>query len=122
MLRRLAIAISFMTALNSDAQVTIPRADASLRMPPGTRTNDKGHMVSSRGLRDTTEFFANQLERLGIATHQIGPYRVGGAELTRFISQTPPTPWLAIHVLRVAGKTLIFVVPRPPLDERRPRQ
>jgi hypothetical protein len=40
-----------------------------------------------------------------------------GAELTRFISQTPSTPWLAIHVLRAAGKTLIFFVPRQPLDE-----
>jgi hypothetical protein len=43
----------------------------------------------------------------------VGPYRVRGAELTRFLSETPSTPWLAIHVLRTSGKTLIFFVPRP---------
>jgi len=37
---------------------------------------------------------------------------VRGVELTRFLSQTPSTPWLAIHLLRTAGKTLIFFVPR----------
>ena len=49
---------------------------------------------------------------------QIGPTRIRGAELTRFISTTPTTPWLAIHILRSAGKTLIFFVPRQSLDER----
>ena len=47
------------------------------------------------------------------AVQQIGPYGVRGLELTRFVSQTPSTSWLAIHVLRTNGKILIFFVTRP---------
>jgi hypothetical protein len=89
------------------------RADPDLRMPPGTRTDAQGQLVSGRGLRDTSDFLAKELARRGIAVQQIGPYGVRGVELTRFLSQTPSTPWLAIHVLRTGGKTLIFLVPRP---------
>ena len=39
--------------------------------------------------------------------------RVKGVEVTRFVSTTSTTPWLAIHILRTAGKTLIFFVDRP---------
>ncbi len=90
----------------------IATADAPVRMPPGTRA-EGDHQVSGRGLRDTTDFIAKELDRRGIAFDQVGPYTVRGVELTRFVSRTPTTPWLAIHVLRVAGKTLIFFVPRP---------
>lgn len=87
-------------------------AAPDIKLPPGTRSMDD-HYVSGRGLRDSTDFIAKQLSQRGIAVEQIGPYRVRGVELTRFLSQAPATPWLAIHVLRVAGKTLIFFVPRP---------
>lgn len=107
MLRRFALAISFITALVAGAQ-----ADTALTMPPGTRKTDAGQLVSGRGLRETTEYFAKQLTRLGVANRQIGPYRFRGADLTRFLSDSPSTTWLAIHILRTAGKTLIFVVPR----------
>jgi hypothetical protein len=89
------------------------RIDPDLRMPPGTRTDAQGQLVSGRGLRDTSDFLARELTRRGIAVQQVGPYGVRGVELTRFISQTPSTPWLAIHVLRTGGKTLIFLVTRP---------
>jgi hypothetical protein len=88
------------------------QAEPDLRMPPGTRTDAQGQLVSGRGLRDTSDFLAKELARRGIAVQQIGPYGVRGVELTRFLSQTPSTPWLAIHVLRTGGKTLIFLVPR----------
>jgi hypothetical protein len=88
-------------------------APADIRLPPGTRADAQGVLVSGSGLRETTDFLARELAARGIATHQIGPYRVRGAELTRFLSETPATPWLAIHVLRTGGKTLIFFVPRP---------
>jgi hypothetical protein len=87
-------------------------AEAPVRMPPGTRA-EGDHQISGRGLRDTTDFIAKELERRGIAVDQIGPYGVRGVEVTRFVSRVATTPWLAIHVLRVAGKTLIFFVPRP---------
>jgi hypothetical protein len=87
-------------------------ADPDVRLPPGTRTDASGQLVSSRGLRDTTDAIAKDLARRGVTAKQIGPYRVRGVELTRFLSETPATTWLAIHVVRVAGKTLIFFVPR----------
>ena len=92
---------------------TPARAEPPVRVPPGTRADATGQLVSSRGLRDTTDFLAKELAARGIAATQIGPSRVRGVELTRFVSQTPQTPWLAIHVLRASGKTLIFFVARP---------
>lgn len=91
----------------------VARAEPELRMPPGTRTDGQGQLISGRGLRDTSDFLAKELARRGIAVQQIGPYGVRGVELTRFVSQTASTPWLAVHVLRTGGKTLIFLVPRP---------
>ena len=99
--------------LSALCATTISQAETDVRLPPGTRTDAHGQLVSGRGLRDTTDFVARELDRRGIATQRIGPYGVRGVELTRFISQTPSTPWLAIHVLRTGGKTLIFFVPRP---------
>ena len=91
----------------------VAAADPDVRMPPGTRTDASGQLVSGRGLREATDFIAKELERRGISIDQIGPYRERGVELTRFVSRTPSTPWLAIHILRKDGKTLIFFVPRP---------
>ena len=88
------------------------RAD-DVRLPPGTRKDAQtGELISGRGLRETTDFVAKDLARAGIAADQVGPSRVRGVELTRFVSRSPATPWLAIHVLRTAGKTLIFFVSR----------
>jgi hypothetical protein len=88
-------------------------ADPDIKLPPGTRKDPAGHYIAGRGLRDSTDFIAKQLSKAGISVEQIGPYRVRAVELTRFVSQSPGTPWLAIHVLRSAGKTMIFFVPRP---------
>ena len=99
--------------------VVLPLAPArgdsppDVKLPPGTRADASGQLVSSRGLRDTTDFLARELDRRGIAVTRIGPVRVRGVELTRFLSQTASTPWLAIHVLRTSGKTMIFFVARP---------
>jgi hypothetical protein len=88
-------------------------ADPDLRLPPGTRkVAGESHHVSGRGLRETTDLMTKELAKRGIAVEQVGPYRVRAVELTRFVSQTQSTTWLAIHVVRLAGKTLIFFVPR----------
>lgn len=87
-------------------------ADPGVRLPPGTRKAPEGHYIAGRGLRDSTDFISKELSRRGISVEQIGPYRVRGVELTRFISQSESTSWLAIHIVRMAGKTLIFFVPR----------
>lgn len=90
----------------------LARGDADLRLPPGTRSDAQGQTISGRGLRETSDFLAAELRRQGIAVQQIGPYGVRGVELTRFLSQTPSTRWLAIHVVRTGGKTMIFFVTR----------
>jgi hypothetical protein len=96
-------------------QVALAHADKpDIKLPPGTRADASGQLVSTRGLRDTTDFIAKELDRRGIAVTKVGPIRVRGVELVRFLSQTPSTPWLAIHVLRSGGKTAIFFVARPP--------
>lgn len=109
MLRGFAITFTLVTAL----LLTPAHAAPEIQLPPGTRAVPEGHYVSGRGLRDATDFIAKELAKRGIAADQIGPYRSRGVELTRFVSQTTSTPWLAIHILRRAGKTLIFFVPRP---------
>ena len=109
MLRRLGIRFTLLAALLWPA---IASADPDIKLPPGTR-QDGDHYVAGRGLRDSTDFVSKELTRRGIAVEQVGPYRVRGVELTRFLSQLPSTSWLAIQIVRVAGKTLIFFVPRP---------
>lgn len=95
------------------AIASVAAADPELRMPPGTRTDAQGTHISGRGLRDSTDFLAKELEKKGIAVKKIGPYRVRGVELTRFVSETPSTPWIALHIVRKDGKTAISFVPRP---------
>jgi hypothetical protein len=90
----------------------ISHAEPDVRLPPGTRSDAQGQLVAGRGIRETTDFLARELSRRGIVVDQIGPYGARGAIVTRFVSRTPSTPWLALHVLRVAGKTVIFFVPR----------
>jgi hypothetical protein len=116
MFRRFGIVVGLLLA--SPASPAFGEPD--LRLPPGTHKDSDGQLVSGRGLRDTTDFLTKELVRRGIDVTQIGPYRLRGVEVTRFLSKAPSTPWLAVHVMRVAGKTLIFFVPRSPLDETRP--
>lgn len=95
------------------AALALPAAaEPDVRLPPGTRTASDGQLISGRGLRDTTDFLARELARRGIAVRQIGPYSARGVTVTRFLSDAPATPWLAIHVVRIGGKTMIFFVPR----------
>jgi hypothetical protein len=109
MLRRFGSRFILAAALIAAAPAA---ADPDIKLPPGTRASDD-HFVAGRGLRDSTDFIARELAKRGIDVEQVGPYRVRGHELTRFISKTTSTPWLAIHILRAGGKTLIFFVPRP---------
>ncbi len=103
--------IAFLVGLGGPS-VAGPSPDVSV--PPGTRANAEGQLVSGRGLRETTDFLAKELDRRGIPVEQVGPYRQRGVEVTRFVSVSPQTPWLAIHVVRIVGKTLISFVPRAP--------
>lgn len=117
MLQPFAVRVLIAALLFTCALADAAPNNHGVRLPRGTRANANGELVSARGLRDTTDVIAKDLHRRGIAVRQVGPYRVRGVELTRFISETASTTWLAIHVMRTGGKTLIFFVARPPLDE-----
>ena len=81
-------------------------------VPKGSRADDTRH-VSGKSYRDTITYYEKWLDKQGTAHEQLGPYRARGVDVTRFVSSESGTAWLAIHVYRVAGKTWIFVVPRP---------
>ncbi len=116
MLQQLARVLEILAALLVTGTAALGAPPTDVKLPPGPRTHAAGELVSgSRGsdLRDATDFFARDLARRGVTVTQIGPYRVRGVELTRFVSQTPTTSWLAFHVVRTGGKTLISFVLRP---------
>lgn len=81
-------------------------------MPRGSRA-DGERQISGKGYRASIEHIDKWLSKRGHAHRRIGPYRARGVDVTRFLSESPATPWLAIHVVRQGGKTWIFVVPRP---------
>jgi hypothetical protein len=71
---------------------------------------------SKLGFRATVDQQAKKLRADGISVEAIGPYRVGGVDVMRFVRQDKAGDWLAMHVWRQGGVTWISVVPRP-LDE-----
>jgi hypothetical protein len=73
---------------------------------------------SKLGFRATVDQQAKRLKKDGIPVEAIGPYRVGGVDVMRFVRTDRAGDWLAIHVWRTGGVTWISVVPRP-LDEAR---
>jgi len=97
----------------------LARADvAGVPLPRGSRA-EKGSAepvrhASGKGYRDTVDHMRKWLSKEGVAHRQVGPYRARGVDVTRFLSEDPSTAWLAVHVVRQAGKTWISVVKRPP--------
>ncbi len=82
-----------------------------LPVPRGTRQiDDSDRYTSGKSLRDTVELYVKELDRRGIAHEKIGPYRVRGVDLTRFLIRDGEVA--AVHVYRVGGRTLISVVKR----------
>ena len=53
---------TFLAAILTIATAANATADPSLRMPPGTRTDAAGNRISGRGLRDSTDFLAKELQ------------------------------------------------------------
>jgi|SRR5688572_31655878 hypothetical protein len=81
-------------------------------VPRGTRAveGDPDRYVSGRGLRDTIDFYKKELDRRGLAHRRIGPYRVRGVDVVRFVLDAGDLA--AVHVYRAGGKTLISFVKR----------
>ncbi len=112
------------TAQPSDAQHRAPRrsdteraeqaTELPFRLPPGTRRVD-GRYQLSRGLAETTRWLEQRLTKTGQPFERLGPYRVRGIEVVRFLNTAPQGTWVAIHVSRKEGRTFLDVVARPPL-------
>lgn len=84
------------------------------KLPPGTRwLPGEARYAMTAGLADATRAIEKQLAKLGIDCQRIGPYRVRGVEVTRFLSRQSSTGWLAIHLIRKEGRTHLDVVARP---------
>jgi hypothetical protein len=103
-----AILVAVLLAIASPAAADVH----GVPLPRGSKADGPRH-VSGKGYRDTVDFIHKWLDKKGIAHRQIGPYRARGVDVTRFLSDAPSTAWLAIHVVRQAGKTWIAVIPRP---------
>jgi hypothetical protein len=91
--------------------VTSAVAEPPVRLPRGTRFVD-GRYVVTVGLSEATETIDRELTKAGLVFERIGPYRVRGIEVTRFVSQQPSTSWLAIHLVRKEGRTTLDLVER----------
>lgn len=84
------------------------------KLPSGTRwLPGEARYALTAGLADATRAIEKQLAKLGIDCQRIGPYRVRGVEVTRFLSRQSSTSWLAIHLIRKEGRTYLDVVARP---------
>lgn len=98
----------------------IPAASAAptahgVPLPPRSRSlDDSGrHFSSGRGFRKTVVHFRRHFQRHGLKVKEIPAYGYRGVIVSRFIAEGP-SPWLAVHVFRLDGKTHIFIVPTPP--------
>jgi hypothetical protein len=107
--RRTAIALAVL--IGAAAPRSIAAADTyGLAVPRGTRVIEGDRYTSGKGLRDTVDFYRKQLDKLGLSFRRIGPYRVRGVDVARFVIDTGDVA--AVHVYRVEGKTLISFVKR----------
>lgn len=86
------------------------RADRDPPVPAGSRAAGDRH-VSALGFRATADWYEKLWHRRGLVVRTVGPYRVGGVDVIRYLRDDGP--WRAVHVYRVAGKTWIFVVAAP---------
>lgn len=88
---------------------------AGVPLPRRSRTlDDSGlHFSSGRGFRKTVVHFRRHFRRRGVKVKEIPTYGYRGVIVARFLAEGP-SPWAAVHVFRVGGKTHIYVVPAPP--------
>lgn len=83
-----------------------------VRLPPGSRRVDPSRFALSRGIGEATSALETRLRASGATFERIGPVRVRGVELTRFLCTDPSSSWLALHISRKEGRTFLDVVPR----------
>ena len=96
------------TAARTDhAEPAARRADRDPPVPAGSRADGDRH-VSALGFRATADWYEKLWRRRGLVVRTVGPYRVGGVDVIRYLRDDGP--WRAVHIYRIAGKTWISVV------------
>ena len=85
---------------------------SGLPLPRRSRAVGPNHYISAKTFRKTVVFFRRHLSKRGYQHKEIPATGYRGVVVSRFLA-VGPSPWLAIHVFRVAGKTHIYVVPKP---------
>ena len=101
--------------LGISLQHAIASGTYGIPLPPRSRPSGEGLFVSSRGFRATNEFYWRFLRRTGVPHKVVPIYRYRGIEVARILSSDPNLGWLAIHIFRHGGRTMIAIVPRHPL-------
>jgi hypothetical protein len=108
----LALVLAF--AVGISAARAAPATVHEVPLPRGSRSLATDVFVSGQTFRKTVDHVARWLDKQGIAHEAVPVYRYRGVEVARFLSAQGSTAWLAIHVFRRQGKTMIAIVPRPP--------
>ena len=90
-----------------------PKTIAGIPLPPASRTSRDGIHIATKSFSKTVVYFKRYLNKQGMLFQEIPTYQVRGTQVSRLLSKSPRSPWLAIHVYRIQGLTQIFVVPRP---------
>ncbi len=85
---------------------------AGIPLPPRARIQDGGTFRAAQSYRKTVVFFERYLRRQGIPHDRIATYKVRGVQVTRILSTSARSQWLAIHVFKIRGMTHVFIVPR----------
>ncbi len=104
--------------------LAVPAAAADVHgvpLPRGSRAQADRH-ASGLGFRATVDWYRRQWRTDGLPVRLLGPYGARGLDIVRFLREDQAGTWLAVHVYRLAGKTWIFVVPRPGLDAAPPTE
>jgi hypothetical protein len=90
---------------------------AGIPLPPRARIQDDGTYKAAQSYRKTVVYFERYLKRQGIPHERVPTYQVRGVQVSRILSSSPRSQWLAIHVYRIRGRTHLYIVPRPAPSE-----
>ena len=119
---RIGIALLATLALCSSAQILgpLPSAHAGnkasvagIPLPPRARIQGDGTYRPAQSYRKTVVYFERYLRRQGIPHKRVPTYQVRGVQVSRILSSSARSLWLAIHVYRIRGMTHLYIVPRP---------
>lgn len=86
---------------------------AGIPLPPRARIQDDNTYRSAQSYRKTVVYFERYLKRQGIPHKRVPTYQVRGVQVSRILSDSAQSQWLAIHVYRIRGRTHLYIVPRP---------